>query len=72
MKYKVLITDPISESGIKLLESNNCEVIIKTDSPKYIDDIIENIDAWIIRSGTKILDIHIKKAKNLKIFMTKL
>jgi len=67
MKYKVLITDPISESGIKLLESNNCEVIIKTDSPKYIDDIIENIDAWIIRSGTKILDIHIKKAKNLKI-----
>ena len=31
MKYKVLITDPISDSGIKVLEKNNCEIINKVN-----------------------------------------
>ena len=67
MKYKVLITDPISDSGIKLLKDNDCEIIDRSNSSKSINNIIETIDAWIIRSGTKILKSDIQKAKNLKI-----
>ncbi len=67
MAYKILITDPISDSGIKYLEKNNCEVINIINSPESLDNIIDTIDAWIIRSGTKVLKKHLSKAKNLKI-----
>ena len=67
MKYKVLITDPISDSGIKILKNNNCEVINKIDSKDTIDEIIDQIDAWIIRSGTQISEDYIHKAKHLQI-----
>ena len=67
MKYKVLITDPISDSGIRILENNNCEIINKVNDKNNIDTIIDEIDAWIIRSGTQISKQSISKAKKLQI-----
>ena len=67
MKYKILITDPISESGISILKDNNCEIIDKIESKDSIHEIIDKIDGWIIRSGTKISETDIKAAENLKV-----
>ena len=67
MKYKVLVTDPISDSGIKILENHNCEVINRIDTKDTIDNIIDQIDAWIIRSGTQISEDHINKAKKIQV-----
>ena len=67
IKFKVLISDPISDSGIKILEDNNCEIINKVNSKDTINDVIDKIDAWIIRSGTQITPIEIKAAKKMQV-----
>ena len=67
MKFKVLITDPISDTGIKILKNNNCEIINKIDSKDNISDVINQIDGWVIRSGTKISKDDIKAAKKLQV-----
>ena len=57
---KVLITDPISDNGIQLLEKSGIEVLNNPDIDS--DDLIKllgDIDGWIIRSGTKITKEHI-------------
>jgi len=66
MKYKVLVTDPISDSGISILDKNNCEIIYKADNKDQIPEALPDIDAWIIRSGTKISTEDINLAKNYK------
>ena len=48
MKYKILVTDPISDTGISILKDNNCEVIDCTKDKSKISDIIHEIDGWII------------------------
>ena len=68
MSVKILVTDPLSDKGIELLEKSTFEVIYKPDDS--IDDIslvLNDIDGWIIRSGTTILKEHILKAKKLQI-----
>ncbi len=68
MSVKILVTDPLSDKGIELLKESTFEVIYKPDDS--IDDIslvLNDIDGWIIRSGTKILKEHILKAKKLQI-----
>ena len=67
MKHKVLITDPISDSGIEIFKNNNFEIIDRIDDKDNLDDILDSIDAWIIRSGTKISEHHIKTAKKLQV-----
>ena len=50
---KVIVSDPISKDGIKILTDNNIEVIYATD--EKIDEKFKHIqsaDGWIIRSGT--------------------
>ena len=65
---KILITDPISSSGINLLEESGFELIYDTNLKKNdILKLLENIDAWIVRSGTKVTKELIYKSKNLKI-----
>ena len=65
---KVLITDPISKNGIKILEEQNIEVHYNPDSNlSDIKEIIQNIDGWIIRSGTKINQDLISQARDLKV-----
>ena len=68
MSIKILVTDPLSDAGIELLNQSNFEVIYKPGVP--LDDllsIISDIDGWIIRSGTKIQKNHILKAKKLQV-----
>ena len=67
MKYKILVTDPISENGISILKNNDCEVIDCTKDKNKINEIIHEIDGWIIRSGTQILLDNIKAAKKLQV-----
>ena len=67
MKYRVLITDPISDSGVEIFKNNNFEIIDRINNKDNLDDVIDIIDAWIIRSGTKISECHIKAAKKLQV-----
>ncbi len=67
MKYKILISDPISENGIKILKENNLKIINIINDNNAIDEVLKEIHGWIIRSGTKISSDKIRKAKNLRI-----
>jgi len=52
---KVLITDPVSDNGIKILKNKNIEVFYHpNDNLDELKNIIKQVDGWIIRSGTKI------------------
>ncbi len=66
--YKILITDPISDNGLKILEDDNIDIIYK---PNISDDelaaIVPQIHAWIIRSGTSITKDYIVDAVNLSV-----
>ena len=65
---KVLITDPISESGISILEDANLKVIqLYEASNSEKIKACEDIDGWIIRSGTSIDKKFINIAKKLRI-----
>ena len=65
---KVLITDPISESGISILEDANFKVIqLYEASNSEKIKACEDIDGWIIRSGTSIDKKFINIAKKLRI-----
>jgi len=66
--FKVLITDPISEKGINILKENDIEIFYHPDSElNKISDVIEKVDGWIIRSGTKINSELINLALELKV-----
>ena len=69
MKIRVLISDSLSEEGIKLFQENDLyQVDIKTGlSNDELKNIIPNYDALVIRSGTNVTEDVIKEAKNLKI-----
>ena len=58
---KVLISDPISESGLKILKESHLEILYLPDA--LIEEKIsasKNVHGWIIRSGTEITDQIIK------------
>ena len=66
--FKILITDPISDNGMKILKDKGLEVHYHPESDlNQIKDVIEKIDGWIIRSGTKINQELINHAKELKV-----
>jgi D-3-phosphoglycerate dehydrogenase len=66
--FKVLISDPIFEEGINLLEQRGYHVTKAWDMPKAeIQNIISDYDALIVRSATKVTADLIAKAKNLKV-----
>ena len=67
MKFKILITDPISKRGKRQFNENHFEVIDQSNSENTIEEVIDQIHAWIIRSGTVISEKQIKKAKNLQV-----
>ncbi len=67
--YKVLVSDKISESGIKLL---NMEPEIEVDAkiglhPHELKKIIGDYDALIVRSATKVTREILSAAKRLKV-----
>ena len=66
--FKILITDPISDHGLKILEDDKIDILYKPDiSNEELDTLISNIDAWIIRSGTTITAKNIQDASKLSV-----
>ncbi|MHA1728187.1 MAG: phosphoglycerate dehydrogenase [Promethearchaeota archaeon] len=68
-KYRILISDSITEEGINFLEKNKkFEVDVKTGlSKEELMEIIGRYHGIIIRSGTKITSDVLTAAKNLKV-----
>ena len=65
---KILITDPVSESGINLIKESGFELIYKTDlDDNGIKEVISDVDGWIVRSGTKATKELIRAARQLKV-----
>ena len=63
---KILVSDPISEKGIAILESAKFEIL--DYQHKDIDPaILPEIDGWIIRSGTKIGKEFLSNTKKLQV-----
>ena len=69
MAVKILISDPLAEEGVKILEKQKgFKVDVKTKlSPDELRKIIPEYDALIVRSQTKVTEDIIKAAGKLKI-----
>ncbi|MGX0153364.1 phosphoglycerate dehydrogenase-like enzyme [Staphylococcus capitis] len=69
MSHKILVSDPISEEGLKsLLDNNEFEVDIQTDlSEEELINIIGNYEGLIVRSQTQVTDKIINSASRLKV-----
>jgi D-3-phosphoglycerate dehydrogenase len=61
---RVLIREPIADAGVGLLRSR-FEVEVDLDSP--LDEIIEEYDAIVIRSATKLTSDVIERGARLKV-----
>ncbi len=67
-KIKVLVTDPLEQEGIQILKDQGFEVKETGKlTPEQLCEIIEDYDAIIVRSATKITAEVIKKSSRLKI-----
>ena len=65
---KVLVSDPLSEEGLKILKDRGLQTDLKPKlSPEELKKIINNYDALIIRSGTKVTADIISVCKNIKV-----
>ena len=65
---KVIVSDPISVDGLKILEDNGIEIIDATDAEiNEHYEHIPNANGWIIRSGTTLDAKIIEKADNLTV-----
>ena len=68
MTFRVLISDPIFEEGVKLLKEKGYQVITAYSMHKAeIDSVIGGFDALIVRSATKVNSELIDKAAKLKV-----
>lgn len=67
-KFRVLVSDPISEQGLgALLRSPDVEVEIRTDlAPDELREIIGDYDALLVRSQTKVTEELILAGKKLR------
>lgn len=66
---KILVSDPLSEEGIKILkEHKEFQVDVKTDlKPDALKEIIKDYDALVVRSATKVTKDIIAQAQKLKV-----
>ncbi len=66
---KVLVSDPIAEEGIKILQEAGLEVIVKTGLTKeeLIEELQKDVEAIIIRSATKMTADVIEAAPKLRL-----
>ncbi|MCW4017389.1 MAG: hydroxyacid dehydrogenase [Candidatus Bathyarchaeota archaeon] len=68
MTFKVLISDPLFEQGVKLFEQKGYVVKKAWDLPKSeLSAIIGEYEALVVRSATKVTAELIAKGKNLKV-----
>ena len=65
---KILITDPLTEKGLKIFDAYDADVVyIPKASQEQKNKAAKDVDAWIIRSGTKITANAIASAKELRV-----
>ncbi|MDP2941040.1 MAG: phosphoglycerate dehydrogenase [Candidatus Omnitrophota bacterium] len=66
---KILVSDPLSEGGLKILkEVSDFQVDVRTDlKPEALKEIIRDYDALIVRSATKVTKDVIAAAAKLKV-----
>ena len=65
---KILVSDSLSEEGVAILKNSGFEVIVNTGlSEDQLVEIIKDIDALVIRSGTQVTARVIEAADKLKI-----
>ncbi|MBU4305064.1 MAG: phosphoglycerate dehydrogenase [Candidatus Omnitrophica bacterium] len=65
---KILVTDPLSEEGVKILKERNFSVDVKTKlSGEEIKEIIGEYEALIVRSGTTVTADIIDACKKMKV-----
>lgn len=66
---KILVSDKLAPEGIEILKAGGENVVDNKAglSPEELLDIIENYDALVIRSASKVTAEVIEKAKNLKV-----
>lgn len=66
---KVLVSDNLDKAGIRMIEEEEgVEMDVNTGlSPEELKQIIENYEALIIRSATKVTDEILQQAKRLKV-----
>ena len=64
---KILVSDPITESGMAVLNEAKFEVVnLPKGTPEEKADACKDVHGWIIRSGTKITEDMIASAENLQ------
>ena len=65
---KVLVSDPIADKGIELLEEAGFDIVYNPNpSDDELQALTSDIHAWIVRSGTKITAELLKDARNLQV-----
>tara|TARA_B100001029_G_C15057163_1_gene455305 strand:+ start:1278 stop:2855 length:1578 start_codon:yes stop_codon:yes gene_type:complete len=65
---KVLISDPIADKGLAILEKSGFDLIYNPNlTDEELQSLVMDIDGWIVRSGTKINSNHLKDARNLRV-----
>ena len=69
MRHKILVSDPISEEGLKsLLDHDEFEVTIQTDlSEEELVNQIGSYEGLIVRSQTQVTEKVIQAASQLKV-----
>ena len=65
---KVLVSDPIADKGIELLEEAGFDVVYNPNpSDDELQALTSDIIAWVVRSGTKISAELLKDARKLQV-----
>jgi len=65
---KVLISDPVDQQCVRLLEKEGLEVDVRTHlSPEELKQVIGQYSALIVRSGTKVTADLIQAAQNMRV-----
>lgn len=68
---KILISDPVSDACIELLEKAGHECVLKTEkkTPEDLAEIIQGYDAVVVRSATKVRKVAIDAADKLQLIV---
>ena len=65
---KVLVSDPIADKGIEILEEAGFDIVYNPNpSDDELQALASDTNAWIVRSGTKITAELLKDARNLQV-----
>ena len=65
---KIFISDPIADKGIEILEEAGFDIVYNPNPTEdELHSLSNDIDGWIVRSGTKINSDLIKDARNLQV-----